>query len=320
MNHSKENTETIELKDLKAQRKQQKLSVQALSDGMKVSKDFVRYIESEKFEKLGAATFVRGHITNYCKVLGIEPALILAQVPVQFLQHQELHKPDAMAGSPLSHVRIQSSNLGRYVVGTALLGMLSMSFYFIWDKWSLPSEDIANQSLVISQEKTDQGEKKIVYSSLMPQVAGPDVKNKVVEMDSNGAVANDSATPEDSAAEATDGSVESNSTADGEVNQLDGLSAPVAAKPGSHESASVYTIVMQFEEQAWVSIKTLDGDNVVQDLLGPGLREFQVTKPVHFRIGNAQKLQLSINDNSVELAPLTVKDIADFQWPMEPNS
>ena len=300
MNNSTQHDEKLELKELKNHRKQKKLTIQAVADGMKVSKGFVHHIEAGNFAKLGASTFVRGHITNYCKVLGLQPAVVLAQIPEQFLQHQQLKTSAAMGGSPLSRVRVQSNNFGRYAIGTALLGMLSMSFYFVWDKWSLPTGDLDNQNLTITQDNAeDSGEKKITYSSLIPQVSGSTYEINTTEL---------SATEKGGITDIAQQPVTSELSAGLELNRE------------KSQNTAVYSVVMQFDEQAWVSIKTLDGESIVQDLLGPGMREFQISEPVRFRIGNAQKLQLSINDNAVELAPLTNKDIADFQWPLEPNS
>ncbi|MGJ8664155.1 MAG: helix-turn-helix domain-containing protein, partial [Marinicella sp.] len=70
MNKETQNSGTINLDALKDYRKKQNISIETAADGMKVSKDYIRYIEAGHFEKLGAPTFLRGHITNYCKVLG----------------------------------------------------------------------------------------------------------------------------------------------------------------------------------------------------------------------------------------------------------
>ncbi|MGJ8664405.1 MAG: RodZ domain-containing protein, partial [Marinicella sp.] len=84
--------------------------------------------------------------------------------------------------------------------------------------------------------------------------------------------------------------------------------------------SSVYTIKMELAEQAWVSIKTQNGEKIVHDLIGPGLREYHSDQPMHFRIGNVETLQLLINDNQVELSELSEEDIADFNWPLNPSS
>lgn len=337
MNNSTQ--QTIELTELKKQREQKNLSVQAVADSMKVRKDFVSYIESGEFEKLGAPTFVRGHVSNYCKVLGIEPAEILAQVPDQYLQHQQLKTSNAMGSSPLSHVRQQSNHVGRYVVGTTLLAMLCMSFYFIWDKWSLPHASDTDSTIVLTQQDADsKGKKKVTYSSMIPQVSD---NNKIGQQDATGDELSTDDTNDEMAPEAQDNDEiltdsDDSDSGDSERNEnqqealvevnLPDQAEPLNSKVSDQSTVSTklnstgYSIVMEFEEQAWVSIKTLDGEKVVQDLLGPGLREIHVTEPVHFRIGNAKKMQLTINDDVIELSDHTKQNVADFDWPLEPNS
>jgi cytoskeletal protein RodZ len=324
MNTSTQDKDQLDLHELKKIREKQRFTEQAVADGMKVSINFVHYIESGEFEKLGAPTFVRGHVTNYCKVLGIEPNKVLAQIPSQVLQHQNLQTSDALGSSPLSHVRRQSSYLGRYAFGTALLGMLCMSFYFVWDKWSITNDTQMNQDLVSSQVSIEStGEKKMTYSSLIPQVSGPNFEviqpNEVSsnQVDENGEPLFTDETSTEDQSNGVSTNVETESDEISSDSQTPVITVDSSSQGGA---TTAYSIVMKFEEQAWVSIKTLDGDHIVQDLLGPGTREFQVTEPVHFRIGNAQKMQLSINNNTVELAPVIKKDIADFKWPFEPNS
>lgn len=157
---------------------------------------------------------------------------------------------------------------------------------------------------------------------MIPQVSGTNYKTMAEPTDVDDLGSDDSVDQKDLGVEgeSVDSSVESFETeTNDEVEPLT-LNDDNNSSAAANQVNAAYSIVMEFEEQAWVSIKTLDGENVVQDLMGPGRREIQVNEPVHFRIGNAQKAQLSINNDSVELAPLTNRDIADFQWPLEPNS
>ncbi len=312
MSKSINNPEITEISALKNIREKQKLTIETVADGMKVSRDFILYIEDGKFDKLGAPTFLRGHITNYCKVIGVDPQEVLSLVPVQYLQHHDLQTADALGASPLAKVRRQSNHFGRYAVGTALLGMLTLSFYFIWDKWSLPKRSLSDTPVDLALESNDQGtDKKITYSSLLPQVTGPNLSNSTPDEDLiNVDSLDDSA---DESAEDSPQEVEQ------ESNEPEDSDLTVAAVEPTKNQAAIYSIKMQLEEQAWVSIKTLDGDKIVHDLIGPGLREYQSDKPLHFRIGNAKKLQLLINEDPVELNQLIKRDIADFEWPMNPS-
>ncbi len=319
MKNTTQNIEAPELNALEAYRKKQDMPVEVMANGMKVSKDFVRYIETGEFDKLGAPTFIRGHITNYCKMLGLDPAAVLAQMPTEYLQHKQLKFSGAMGTSPLARVKRQSNHLGKYTVGTALLGMLCLSFYFIWDKWSLNETGVVSENIAIADSSDTKADKKIIYSSLIPQVSGPNV---VVDDGSNQAVETGDAgdyTPfnsEDSATNETEAVLQ----------EEEGVIAVPSSQPIDSANASTnqitggYAIKLDLEDQAWVAIKTQNGDNIVQDLLGPGIVEYYADEPIHFRIGNAQSLQISINNNAVELSKHIKKDIADFNWPLTPSS
>ncbi len=312
MSKSIKNPEITELSALKKIREKQKLTIETVADGMKVSRDFIRYIEAGNFDKLGAPTFLRGHITNYCKVVGVDPQQVLSLVPIQYLQHHDLQTADALGASPLAKVRRQSNHFGRYAVGTALLGMLTLSFYFIWDKWSLPKRSMSDTPVDLALEADDKGtDKKITYSSLLPQVTGPNLSNSASDED---IINVDSL--EDSAGEPAE---DLQQGVDEEQSESEDSDLTVAAIESVDNPTAIYSIKMQLEEQAWVSIKTLDGDQIVHDLIGPGLREYQSDKPLHFRIGNAKKLQLLINEDPVELNQLIKRDIADFEWPLNPS-
>ncbi len=311
----KNSTQQLLIEDLKSIRKKQDMSVDSVAGMMKVSKDFVHHIESGNFEKLGAPTFLRGHITNYCKALNLEPQEVLAQIPSQFLQHQQLQTSNAMGASPLARVRRQSNHFGKYAVGTALLGMLCLSFYFVWDKWSLSHRPEAVNSIAISQNG-DNTEEQITYSSLIPQVTGP---KQTKQVESSDVTAQDKNGQTDSANETE--AVDEATTEDLNQTNLDDQHEPVLNDGDAVETASnEYVIKLDLKEQVWVSIKTQTGDSIVQDLLGPGVNEYSADEPLKFRIGNAQNLKLSINNKNVELAPHTDKDVADFEWPLQPRS
>ncbi|WP_223787901.1 helix-turn-helix domain-containing protein [Marinicella meishanensis] len=316
MNNSTENPEVNELSSLIKIRENKQLSVAQVAEGMKVSKDFVRYIEEGLFEKLGAPTFLRGHITNYSKVLGLDPSEVLSLVPAQFLKHQELQTAEAMGASPLARVRRQSNHLGRYAVGTALLGMLALSFYFIWDKWSMPERSLTDPAADLAANDSGKKDKTITYSSLLPQVAGPQQNSASTEAATDAEDADE--TPD---ADATTVNADEEMGDDTEPNDVPQSPMVMAQESLSDEliSEPVYAIRMELQEQAWVSIKTLDGESIVSDLIGPGLREYQSNEPMHFRIGNATKLQLLINDRPVELGEVIKRDVADFEWPLNPS-
>jgi len=321
MNDTTQNDDSFNLANLATYREQGKLSVQAVADEIKVSKDTILHIEAGRFEKLGAPAFLRGHLTNYSKAVGLDPQQVLDHVPPEFLRHQNLQLSGAMGSSPLARVKIQSNHFGRYAVGTALLGMLGLSFYFIWDKWSEPVTQSINPSLSISQESTDNS-KKVTYSSLIPQ-AKP-VKSETTESSESAADDVDNTLVDQTSQPVNDLSNETNA-ADTESSQgLDegdnnNLQGAIEVEQASSLSEAAYAIQLDLTEEAWISITAADGNKIVHDILGPGMREFQADQPVHFRMGNADHVKVMINDQTVDISPSTHNNVADFDWPLNPS-
>jgi cytoskeleton protein RodZ len=304
--------QAIAIDQLQQHREAKELSIRTVADNIKVSSDFIRYIESGAFEKLGAPTFIRGHVTNYCKQLGLDPAQILSQIPAHLLTSQSFQNAEGLASSPLARVRRRSNHLGKYAVGTALLGMLGLSFYFVWDKWSMPVGQIEPADLQLVDQPADtpatvdtEKKPKVTYSSLLPQVNMPQQPEITIQQPVSDEADDGLQSAGDVGADAT---VEST-----ETDNQDGTAG------NDLQIMAGYSIQLDIKEQAWVSIKTADGENVVHDLLEPGIRNYHSSEPVHVRIGNAKNTRLIINDTAVDLTPFMRRDIADFAWPQNPG-
>ncbi len=313
---NKESTNTIKIDELSKIRNKQKITVEALADSLKVSKDFINAIESGNFERLGAPTFVKGHVSNYCRALDLPVDTVLQQIPEKFLQSQTLMPSDARGASPLARVRRKSNHLGKYAVGTALLSMLALSFYFVWDKWSLPGGFDENSSAITAStsqtgSSNKQGGKNITYSSMIPQV----------KIESNDPVQDDepaSESPVSDDGEDVDTMPSLASGNEAEEGSVQGLDQTVESLDDSSDLQAMagYSIQLQLAEEAWVSIETNEGEKLEHNLVGPGTYNYVTDKPVHFRIGNAQSSQVSINNSEINVDDFIRNDIADFNWPL----
>jgi len=316
-----ESTNTIDITELKKIRNKKKISLEALADTLKVRKDFIKYIESGDFDKLGAPTFIKGHVTNYCKALDLSAEAVIQQIPDSFLQIQTIQPSDAMGASPLARVRRKSNYLGKYAVGTALLSMLALSFYFVWDKWSLPADTAPqSMSLMVESSETDQknkpGGKNITYSSMIPQVK---LDNQPTEsqVGQSTELENEPASVDQAEAIKGDGSEQ------GQDEGQDGIQIQAEERTDVEadtlQTMAAYSIQLQLVEEAWVSIQTNEGEKLVHDLVGPGTYTYQSEKPVSFRIGNAKSSSVAINGTEINLQDYMKRDIADFSWPIDPS-
>ncbi len=68
---------------LRRTRETRGLSIEEVSQALKLSPRQIKAIEAEDFEDLGSATFARGFVRNYARHLGLDPAAVLAVLEKQ---------------------------------------------------------------------------------------------------------------------------------------------------------------------------------------------------------------------------------------------
>lgn len=302
----------LTLDDLSARREKQGISVADMANRIKVSREIIKYIEQGEFNRIGSATFIRGHVGNYARELGLDLQTVIALVPAQHLKPYEPKLSSSKVSNPLSRVKSQSSGFGRYVLGTFLVAALGLSFYFVYDKWDNNRTD----SILQTVEKPAQiplnnngNQKKVIYSSLLPQA------DLVEESDQDNA--NLPAQDDDGDSDIMTSDFDENDDAGRDVDAVEpDTTVPATVETATADQQFRYHIRFDLSDQAWVSIKTQNGDTVVSDLIGPGERQFSADDPLHFRIGNATQLTLHINDQVVDLSNHTRQDVADFDWPL----
>jgi Helix-turn-helix. len=318
MTDNKHNELTLD--QLRARRDKQGLSVADMANRLKVSREVINYIEQGEFNRIGSATFIRGHVGNYARELGFDPQTVLDLVPAQHLKPYEPKLTSSKVSNPLSRVKTHSSGFGRYVLGTFLVAALGLSFYFVYDKWDSHETDFARQNAQQNSQLplTESNEKKkVIYSSLLPQADLADEESNhdeaLLPLSDDHEIMT-----EDFDGHVTDGTPETNNGEPLEDTEAEtGQDYQSDAVVESATKETLYTIRFNLSEQAWVSVKTKSGDTVVSDLIGPGERQYNADEPIHFRIGNASQIKLFINDQAVDLTRNTSQNVADFDWPTQ---
>ena len=295
----------ITLTELAKYRRQSGFSSRQIADGMHVSLPIVQYIEQGEFDKIGAAPFIRGHVINYCKYLGLDVDMVLTQLPEQLLSHKNVQRPDAFLPASVSKVRLKTNHYGRYAVGTSMLAVLMVSAYFVWDKWGLvPGQDSPVQLI-------GQNNETVTYSSILPPVSRVETLSQDAQADESTSLNQAEAESEEVlAADQVDVEIKAGlqSVNDEVVDQ--------STEADNSVKTARFVVEFDIQEAAWVSVKTEAGDNIVHDLIGPGVRRYESDVPMTFRLGNAAKLSLSINGESVNVLDHAEKDLAKFSWPL----
>lgn len=116
---------------LRMAREARDTSVAEVAAALKMSPRQIEAIENEDFSRLSGATFIRGFVRNYARLLKIDAAPVLAALAEQAaLPQAELNAPaDAGVRMPMSGSRQGKGLVGATVLALAVLG-IALALYF----------------------------------------------------------------------------------------------------------------------------------------------------------------------------------------------
>lgn len=114
-------------------------TIAEVSAALKMSSRQIEAIEGEDFSRLSGATFIRGFIRNYARLLKIDAAPVLAALAEQTtLPQAELTAPvDAGVKMPTSSARQGKSLAGATMLALAALGLALALYYDVVDFGSI---------------------------------------------------------------------------------------------------------------------------------------------------------------------------------------
>ncbi|MDT3735076.1 MAG: DUF4115 domain-containing protein [Denitratisoma sp.] len=116
---------------LRMAREARDTSVAEVAAALKMSPRQIEAIENEDFSRLSGATFIRGFVRNYARLLKIDAAPVLAALAEQAaLPQAELNAPaDAGVKMPMSGSRQGKGLVGSTVLALGVLG-IALALYF----------------------------------------------------------------------------------------------------------------------------------------------------------------------------------------------
>jgi len=287
--------------NLKKLRKDKGLSIESVSGSLKLTTDVIRKLEASEFESLGAYTYVRGYLSHYAKLLGVEAQQFIDLIPKS---SKEIPLINTNSNNNKSFkLKKHSKNFINYAVGTFVVVAISFSGYYLLKNYTKNTNNIEivekdtleirpkEQNIPITDNRESTAEDQAFhYSSIIPTENSP--TGKVTDDRIEIPVKNNS--------------LNENGNLDSDLNEKD---------EGIPQYS--YNIIIEAEETSWVKVEHEDGNKLHNDLLKPGTISLNSDKPVHFRIGNEKKVKVTINGEQINLSEFSRKDIADFNWPIE---
>ncbi len=252
-------------------RVERKLSIADVAQRLKYGARQIEALEAEEFDKLPGATFVRGMVRGYAKLLDTDPQPVLDALDQRYIPAEiDLDLRDK--GIPFAHSG--KGGTRAYLSLSVLVLIVLAGVLYEWRAGAFPWVRIASDTPPPPQEQSTAG------AAAKPAEQPP---------------AQPVAQPAETIAPAPVPSAATES----------------AAAPPQQPSRSEGRIRLDFDSESWVEIKEQDGRTLMSQLNSRGTRAVIIGRPpLSLVIGNAAAVRLSYNDKPVDLKPYIQVEVA----------
>jgi cytoskeleton protein RodZ len=262
--------------ELAAAREARGLALADVAQQLKFAPRQLEALEQENFDALPGATFARGMVRSYARLLKLDPEPLVQRIAGRF------EIPDSNRLAARYHQPVPFSDGARrstFVYLAMSLGVLVLVGGVAYE-WHQERTAAANKATTVAKAKSSPRSEKVRPAAVAPvpvqQAAAPVVTPKVIA-------------PE---------------------------TTTLAAAPASPPRAGAHRLVVRTEGEAWIEIKDASDRMLVSSLNPPGSERVVRGKPPYsLVIGNASQVIITYDDKPVNLAPHTRQDVARLTLP-----
>jgi cytoskeleton protein RodZ len=278
---------------LRTAREAKAIKIADLAQSMKLGVRQLEALEAGDWQALPGATFVRGFVRNYARLVGVDPLPLMTQLDGLLEQAApKLALPQSTPASMPNNGPVQRRDYA-FALGGLLFVLFAAGLYLL-----APADLSAWRESLMSIVA---GDPKPAEPTPMPVVAG-DAAETVLPP---GASVQETLNPQsvlpadtpvaESAAPATDASPLPAST-------------PVAAEPAKATGAGLQISV---KKESWVEVRDRNGNVLLSQRVPDGSeRLLEGNGPFVVVLGNAPGVALNFKGKAVDLAPHTKGDVA----------
>ncbi len=269
---------------LAAARESRGMTVAEIAQQLKLSPWQVEALEAGNTSRLPSAVFVRGFIRNYARLVKLDPKELLAYTePAAPAPVAPAHNPSAEIPFPTK----RRVNWWPYAAGAVAVVAALAVYEFYPEATSVSPAPSAEVQSAPSQTQVAMESTPVRTDSAAPATAAGAPASAVAPAEA--AAAPVKAPPADRAEEQAG-------------------STPVA---GTARVAGEQVVRMHFKREAWVEIRDRNGRKIFSQLNAPGTDQtVSGLPPLSLVVGNANGVQLTHNEQLVDLARYTKVDVA----------
>jgi len=281
-------SESIGLR-LRAAREAKGLSCEAAAQSLKLPVAVVQALETERFERIGQAIYLRSYLSKYLQLLDLPKVLADRVVHEHAAPAPQLVTTGTVSRPRYLFDRYSGSALYLILTGVIVVPAVLLAMRAGFDQ-NLVRVSPLDASEVLAPIAKPQDEAPAVSTGSSPTEIAPTAASTApVQANDTSAPLIASMTPFPASAGAD-------------------TPAELASNPNQH------TLSLHLAEASWVEIVAADGQKLEYGLLSAGsTHSYDSAKPLDVRIGNANGATLEINGKSKDLAPFRHSNVAHFK-------
>ena len=269
---------------LKTHRENANISLAKIASLLKLTESQVEHIENDEYHLLGAKTFVKGYIKNYCRTLNIDSTAILTMLPA----YSTSDKPvDMQSFSRRTEKEAHDSRL--MTVSYLILAIVIGSSAVWWWQNAMPIDEQtntinANNSLISEQQES---------TKLLAEAADEAQSNEI------------------------EPAPQANSSIFNEQQTIQAAPINNAQSQSEPTSSDLSTIIMMFNDESWVEIHDANDEKIAFGVKKAGY-EMTLTGVAPFSVvlGKHDVVRITLNGEPVDISAFPKNRLAKFKLPL----
>ena len=262
-------------------RKKLSLSIEDVAKKLKFQLRLVQNIEQDIFDQKLPATFNRGYLRSYAKLVNVDVNEMLSAYDM--LGVAELQRSEMQSFSNLTEKQAEHSRLMwfSYFIVAVLFGL--MVLWWVQEPKQLVEEIVPKIPPVVISQNTDQDDKKATELAQVENLPSEEVSK----------------------------AIDNTST----EHALDDVTPEVSQEPVATLSTAVFT----FSGDCWVNIYDATGERIAWGVKKSGyVMTVSGKAPLKVTLGKPELASIVFNGEAVDMTPFNVDNIAKFTLPLQP--
>lgn len=277
---------------LRAQREARGLSLPHAANELHVDQRVLLALENDDYDALGAPIFVKGHLRNYARLLGLEPASLIAEYEAA----QQPSDPELVHDRRFVGEQMQSRQSHAFWRGLGwvllIIGVIALAGWWYYQQEGgaeLASMERDDRVEIASFDDTTETDFAAPAEQQQQAAGASEAEDTPAEqMEPNDEIRTESAEqPDQPALEAGPEVVE--------TPPQDALPAERNEPQRQQPAVMAPALVFEFTDESWVEVYDQEGRPILYDLVRAGTRrEIDVTGRLRVFLGNADAVTIHV--------------------------